>query len=200
MNLDVNEGGGRTAAALFASCGGRMTMMSEVARRLVNSESAKEVFATFCEIPAVAELLRTCEKVNGVVDTEGVVRHFSSVNHFEKIEREGTSIASELPKEVRAFAHTLLPVTIVGGKYLVEHGDSITELKGLVPIGKPDGVPYAHLAALIWLPDDLIWTDVSDEQTRNQIGAAGANIEIIDYDNAPLLQSETSRFVNELGL
>lgn len=201
MSLDVTEGGRKAAISLLASCGGRLSIVAQVALELnkVDASGAKEVFSRFAFIPAISELLATCEEVNGVVDSEGVVRHFSSQQHLDKITSEGSTIAAELPRKIVPFAHTLLPVTIVGGKYLVELGDHVVELRGLITQGKSVGSLFAHLASLIWVEDDLIWSEISDEQERNRVGQASRAIELIDYEKAPVLRKATLDLAAELG-
>ncbi len=191
---------------LLPSCGGTMAGMWYLAKLIRDSDSM-DIVETLGEetlnhpdSAALLELMATCEQVNGKLDLEGILTHFGSHDHLHKFDRVGTAVAAELPEELRPVAHTLLPLTLVGGKYFYENGDATVEFRGLVQLGPSLGAPYAHLASLIWIEDGGLSATILDRQLHDGVAGRAVHIQVIDYAQAPLLTKATVAAKEALGI
>lgn len=187
---------------LLVSCGGTRGAMQAIAARLKASDSMDltEILGKLVIVSEpIREIMATCQGVNGVIDAEGLVQHFSSVTHLHKMSDLSVTVASELPKEQIAVAHTLLPLILVGGNYCYDNGKAHIKIEGLVQVGVAKGQPYAHLAGLIWIEGDDIWADVATRQQSDGVVARAEALVSIDYSLAPKLQSATEDGAKQLG-
>lgn len=186
---------------LLASCGGTIGSMLTIATKV--SESAEMdlgvILGPLVSSPGpIRELIETCEETNGTLDLEGLIRHFSNPAHLAKMSDLSVTVASELPGGQIPLAHTLLPLSILDGKHYYDCGETCVELVGLVQVGPSEGSPYAHLASLIWLPDNGLHSTILSEQGDNGVAEAGRGIERISYEEAPILRTATKAAAQQL--
>jgi hypothetical protein len=203
--MKFTEDGKDALVRILPSCGGTMATMWYLAKLIRDSDSMDlaEILGETLYHPdskALLEVVETCEKVHGVIDLEGVITHFSSADHLHKFDRVPTVVAAELPEFQRAVAHTLLPLTLVAGKYCYECGDASLPVSGLVQLGPTVGTPYAHLASLIWIRDGGLSAKVLDEQAKSGVAARACELEGLDYGEAPLLREATEAAKKVLGM
>lgn len=194
MSLEMTVAFRDAIVRLLVSCGGTTGAMQNIAARIQRSESNNlgEILGGLLDVPGpMQEIVATCEATNEALDLEGLIRHFASPDHLRKMTRLKATVAAELSKEQIPFAHTLLPLSIVGGKYYYDCGDTFVELTGLVQIGLVRGTPYAHLAGLIWLSDEGLHTQILTEQAENGVAASGKKFTKISYYDAPTLREGT---------
>lgn len=194
MNLEMDTGFRAGALPLLASCGGTGSPMLNIAIHIKRSDSMdlREIVRGLVDAPGpIREIIETCQKTNGALDLEGLIRHFASFEHTTKMSNLRVTVARELPTVQIAFAHTLLPLTIVDGKYYYDCGDAFVELEGLVLVGEAVGSPYAHLASLIWLEDAGLHAEILDEQSKNGVSASAAGLTKISYFDTPKLRGDT---------
>jgi hypothetical protein len=187
---------------LLISCGGTRGAMQAIAARLKASDSLDltEILGKLVIVSEpIREIMATCQSVNGAIDTEGLVRHFSSVSHLHKMSDLSVTVASELPKEQIAVAHTLLPLTLVEGNYCYDNGEAHVRIDGLVQIGPSKGQPYAHLAGIIWIEGDNLWSEISMKQQDDGVAARASELVNIDYSCAPKLRLATLDGAKQLG-
>lgn len=194
MDLTMSKDFRENIPKLFVSCGGTVGSMLLLASLLQKgpSNDLGEILGAVLNVEGpVSEIVETCRQTNGILDLEGLIRHFASFEHNQKMEQLKLNLAKELPSSQVALAHTLLPLTILDGKYYYDCGDTYVEMVGLVQIGSAVGSPYAHLAGLIWLPDGGLHADILAEQASNGVAASGKEIERISFYDAPKLREGT---------
>lgn len=138
----------------FATCGGDQGEMFWVARSIVGSSSSD--LRTLIEktpdilAPIREDAIKKLEKEakNGTIGPASVLRRFGHPNHYWEMEDQANrgldSVAREIPIEIRAVAHTLLPIT--NGVYSNE--GRIISFRGLVPLGPQDGNLVVHLGGV----------------------------------------------------
>jgi hypothetical protein len=195
----------QTLVRLLPSCGGMMAGMWYLAKMIRDSESMdiEEILGDLLEHPdssALRELMQTCQAVNGIIDTEGIIAHFASYEHLHKFDSVPTVVAAEFPEEVRQVAHTLLPLTLVGGRYYYDNGQAHFEIKGLTQFGPTGGSPYAHLASLIWIKDGGLASRILSEQEKSGVVRRASQISVLDYSLAPRLSHATAEAKKALGI
>lgn len=201
MDLSMTPAFREVFVSFLESCGGINGPMHGIAMRIKESDSKKldEILGAYLDVPGpINGVIETCGKTNGKLDVEGLVRHFSSAKHMQEMSNLKASVASELPKEVIPFAHTLLPLSVLKGRYYYDCGDTLVELDGLIQVGPTNGSPYAHLAALIWLPDNGLGVSILAEQGANGVAASGKKFDKISYHEAPRLRKATIDGAKEL--
>lgn len=188
------------------TCGGIKTSMWLAAKKIQGSEVSDLVevlgreWFEYPDTVALTEMMDTCAGIHGILDLEGVVRHFASYEHMHKFDEVKTDAASELPENQRQVAHTLLPLTLVAGKYFYECGEASVEIRGLIQLGATLGTPYTHLAGLIWIEDGGLSATILDEQSRNGVADRAVKLSLIDYSQAPELVAATKAAKEVLGL
>ncbi len=201
-----DEDGKKLLIHFLPSCGGTMSSMWLAAKRIQGSESTDlvevlgEEWFTYPGSEALTELTSSCEQIHGTLDLEGIVTHFASYKHLHKFDSVPTDAGRELPLDQRTVAHTLLPLTLVGGKYFYENGEANIELRGLVQLGPTLGTPYAHLASLIWIEDSGLSAKILDYQAKDGVAERAAKLSVIDYTKAPLLVAATEAAKQALGI
>lgn len=194
MDLTMTTVAKDALVRLLSSCGGTTGAMQNIAERVYRSESSDlgEILGGLVVAPGpIREIIETCQSTNGVLDLEGLIRHFASFEHTTKMTGLRLTVARELPATQIPLAHTLLPLSILGGKYYYDCGKAHVELMGLVQIGPAKGSPYAHLAGLIWLPDEGLGSQILEEQRTSGVSAAARGIDRISYFDAPKLRAGT---------
>lgn len=201
MNLEMTPAFRDAIVRLLCSCGGTIGAMQNIAVKIKESESKDlgEILGNLLNVPGpMQEIVETCRETNGMLDLEGLIRHFASVEHTRKMTGLKFTVARELPKEQIPFAHTLLPLTVLDGKYFYDCGEAFVELEDLVQIGPTNGSPYAHLAGLIWLPDNGLHAQILTEQVTSGVAAVGRDIKKLSYHTAPKLREGTIAGVQQL--
>lgn len=135
----------------LVTCGGDVGMLYGLAKALAVSGEGELWNALPRPFNPQAEksvLALEAEAQQGAVVPESVIRRYGLPKHFHEMQKEAEakvpSVAGEIPAEIRAIAHTLLPVK--DGVYTNE-GRIIT-LKGLVPLGEQKGYLVAHLSGV----------------------------------------------------
>ncbi len=205
MVWEMTKEGKDAIVRILPSCGGTLASMWYLAKLIKESEELN-LHTILGELldhqdsAALHELAVSCEATNGVIDLEGVIRHFASYQHLSKFDKVRTVVAAELPRRAQAVAHTLLPLTLVGGEYRYENGDASVPISGLVQIGPTKGSPYAHLASLIWIEDGGISAAILDRQAHDGVVGRAKLLEGVDYTQAPRLRDATVAAVEALGL
>jgi len=202
MSTKMTAGGKDALVRILPGCGGTLGVMWLLAQRIRDSGSMdlREILGSELDHPdnaALIELLSTCEKVNGLIDIDGVITHFASYKHLHKFDEVQTTVAAELPREVQAVAHTLLPLTLLAGQYAYENGDVSMPISGLTQFGPTKGTPYAHLASLIWLEDGGLSAKILERQAVGGVLDRAAQVEELDYHQAPKLMAATAK-ANEM--
>jgi hypothetical protein len=201
MNLEMTPGFEEAIVPLLSSCGGTSGPMQNIARRIQRSKSTDlgEILGGLVDAPGpMREIIATCESTNGVLDLEGLIRHFASIDHTDKMTGLELTVARELTQDVIPIAHTLLPLTVLDGRYYYDCGDAYIEIDGLVQIGPTVGSPYAHLAGLICLRDGGLHTQILSEQAEGPVSTRAQVITRISYHDAPRLQRSTLEGAKEL--
>jgi len=196
MSTEMTTGGKDALVRILPSCGGTMSTMWHLARMIRDSKSMnlREILGGLLDHPdsaALGELVETCEKVNDLIDMEGVITHFASYEHLSKFDTVTTVVAAELPEEEQTIAHTLLPLTLIHGGYSYENDDVYLPISGLVQIGPSNGTPYAHLASVIWLEDGGLSARIMSEQAGNGVVERARKLSGLDYGKAPRLTKAT---------
>ncbi len=203
MNLEMNPNDKGLARELLASCGGAYGPMMK-AVELLDRDKSDDFFEAFgvlaTSLDGLMDLAATARQTSGKIDQRSLLLHFSGTGHTGKFDTIETTIGAELPRQVQAFAHTLVPLSMVGGKYYYDNGDANVELRGLVPYGKQVGTPYAHLAALIWVEDGGMSAQILGNQLSAGLPNKMAGIDVIDYFQAPRLRHGTEKAKEALGL
>jgi len=201
MDYGMDTGFGGGILPLLGSCGGTGSPMLNIAKHIKRSESKdlSVILRGLVDAPGpIREIVETCEKTNGVLDLEGLIRHFASFDHTTKMSNLKVTVARELAPEQIPFAHTLLPLTILDGRYYYDCGETFVELLGLVQMGEAVGSPYAHLASLIWLADGGLHSEILAEQVSSGVAASGSGISEISYFKTPRLRNDTLAGASEL--
>jgi len=218
MSMEMTNGGKVALVRVLPTCGGTQNLpMLKAAELLYSSESedfyealgplgvalratSEQVQSPGQELRPLEEIIDTARKTTGKVDLESVIRHFSGTEHTLKFDNVPTIVARELPEELRAFAHTLLPLTMVDGRYYYDNGPANVEIKGLVTIGPCQGTPYAHLAGVVCFEDDGLSVNVLAEQLVSGLVTRVKNVTVLDYSQAPKLQQSTREAKQTLGM
>jgi|GEM_PF-4248691 len=201
MNLGMKPIEKDALVRLLCSCGGTTGAMQNLARLVQRSGSNDlgEILGELVSVPGpIQEITTTCEEVSGEISLTGLIRHFSSFRHTTKMTNLKVTVAHELPPEQIPLAHTLLPLTILDGKYYYDCGEAYVEIRGLVQIGPSVGSPYAHLAALLWFRDEGLHVQVLAEQARSGVAASAKGIGRISYFETPKLHAGTVAGTAEL--
>lgn len=194
MSLEMTPSFQEATSRLLTSCGGTTGPMQNIAVRIKRSTSHNlgEILGGLLDVPGpMQEIVQACQDTNGELDLEGLIRHFSSYEHNRKMSGLKTTAAMELPKVQIPFAHTLLPITILDGKYYYDCGETFVELVGLVQIGPSEGSPYAHLAGLVWFEDEGLHAQILAEQAENGVATSGRSFDRISYHDTPVLREGT---------
>jgi hypothetical protein len=140
-------------------------------------------------------------KEKGEISVLDVLTKFGSLQHFTEMKSQSederlVSVAFEVPKELRPFVHTLLPLS--GSKY--ENGDISFSLTGLVPLGPQVDQLVAHLAAVFHCPASAeAIAELKESQAASAEFREAAVVGSFDYTNTHL-QNQTQRAKEELGL
>lgn len=175
----------------LATCGGDVGMLFSVARA-IKEHGEGELWEIVPEDlnPVARKSLEQLEKeaVGGVITPKSVIQRYGLSSHFHEMNRQAkagmASVAGEIPADIRAIAHTLLPVR--NGVYTNE-GRTVT-LRNLVPLGLQKGNLVAHLSG-------VFASDCSDreieELLRKQANdpeflAMADRVGVIDYKGTKL--------------
>lgn len=141
------------ALAFGATCtkGSMMLSISRLVSKLSNGEEIPLLAAT---LPAIKPLVQAAMQEEGKLTLEILCEHFASVEHFNYIMKNGTTIGNEIevsPKELRPILHTLLPLDDDG---IYQNAGVKLEILNLIEFGNPqgDGFWAAHMAGKIWIP------------------------------------------------
>ncbi len=216
MNLEITKGGRYGLVHLLPTCGGTDNIVMVKAAEYLKCNTSedfvdalgpfgrclteKEAELPVRELRPIEEIAETAKQTTGKVDLASVILHFSGAEHFRKFQTVPTIVGREIPEELRAFAHTLLPLTVVGGRYYYDNGVANVEIRGLVQFGPSNGSPYAHLAGLVWLPDGGLSARVLAAQAACGIPENVVGVTLLDYNKTPRLQKATVAAKEALGL
>lgn len=188
----------------LATCGGTAGVMYEIAK-LINHPGSLELEELKKRVlhPAATSSLEELEReaIDGKILPESVIRRYGLPRHFEAMkeeaERDAPSVASEIPAEFRAIAHTLLPIR--NGIYANE--GRIISFRGLVPLGEQTGNLVVHLGGVFSARcSAAAITRLLDEQAQCPGFLEMADkVNVLDYEGTTL-QALTKRAKQELGL
>jgi hypothetical protein len=141
------------------------------------------------------------EAVDGQIVPESVLRRYGLPSHFQEMNKEAQlgamSVAREIPPEIRAVAHTLLPLT--NGVYSNE--GRIISFKGLVPLGPQEGNLVVHLGGVFssGCTQGEIEKLLREQAEDSEFLQAADRVGILDYEGTQL-QRATLRAKKVLGL
>lgn len=189
----------------LATCGGDTGPLFQVARA-ITEKGKGELWVIVPELlhplaqPSLKKL--EAESRDGIITTESVLRRYGLPAHFHEMNDEANrgmaSVAREIPPEIRAIAHTLLPLR-EDGTY-VNEGRTI-RFRGIVPLGAQDGVLVVHLAGVFACKcskeavRELLHEQASDPELMSMVD----KVKTLDYEGTQLRKA-TLRAKEELGL
>lgn len=188
----------------LATCGGDVGPMFAVALALNNQEPGILDNMVPKELLPVAEqsIQKLQEQsIKGVITARSVLHRYGLPDHYrdmnEEVQLGVLSVAREIDPEIRAVAHTLLP--IVNGIYSNE--GRIISFKGLVPLGPQVGNLVVHLGGVFSSGctraeiEAILW-----EQAQNtEFLRAADKVGELNYEGTQL-QRATKRAKEALGL
>lgn len=186
----------------LATCGGNAGGMYEAAKAIKGAREGE--LESFMTSPlATLSLGRLAEEAKrNSLTTESVLFRYGHPKHFQEMNLEAKrgmlSVAEEIPAEIRAVAHTLLPLR-PDGTYSNE--GRIISFKGLVPLGPQEGILVAHLAGVFscrcskQAVEKLLHAQALDPEFM----AMADKVKLLDYEGTRL-QRATQAAKAELGL
>jgi hypothetical protein len=176
----------------LATCGGDVGMLFGVASTLADKESGElwEIVPKYLSPVAMKSL--TClteEAIGGEITPESVIRRFGLPKHFHEMHKEAmagmASVAGEIPADIRAIAHTLLPVSKDG---IYANEGRIIAIKNLVPLGPQKGNLVAHLSGVFasGCTDAEIEKLLHEQALDTEFMVLADKVGIIDYGGTKL--------------
>lgn len=188
----------------LATCGGTASVVFEVAK-LVSHPGSMELEEISRKnlhpmaIHSIEELER--EALEGKILPESIIRRYGLPRHFQEISEEAKkgspSVASEIPAEFRAIAHTLLPIR--NGIYANE--GRIISFRGLVPLGEQTGNLVVHLGGVFSsrCSEAAIHRLLQEQAECPEFLEMADKVSVLDYEGTTL-QALTKRAKEELRL
>lgn len=205
MNKFKNDGRDVFVPAIL-TCGGIVGMfypyISHVQRIMEGQSFADVLPSQAMVLPPVVKMEHVAEETGGMISAWTVLQRFGLPAHFQDMAREVSegldSVAKEIPTELRAVAHTLLPLE--DGFYRNE--DVEIRIENLVEIGPQDGNLVAHLAGCFAsLCGDEEIAQLKKAQARDaDFMSAARKMHLIDYGNYPGIRRATELGKEGLGL
>jgi len=191
--MRITRQGLSTLEKFGPTCTEKSAMMTGVKRLIVKPED-EVVF----KLAPFAALVRSAGKEE--IDEMVIIRYFSGLEHFTQIEREGTIIASEIPKKWCSFLHMALPLE---DGYYQNEGVRVEIRNQILIGGNGEGQTWSHLAGKFVLPEtEKLAKEVKKIQAQipdfleiaRDIEKSGG----IDFKNYPGLLSETDKAIRTL--
>ncbi len=188
----------------LATCGGDVGPMFIVATALNKSALENLEGMIPADLMPIAEnsIQKLKEQgINGVITANSVLHRYGLPDHYRDMNEEAQlgvlSVAREIEPEIRAVAHTLLPLT--NGIY--QNEGRIISFEGLIPLGSQRGNLVAHLGGVFSSRctkkeiEQLLFEQASDMEFMKAVDRVGT----LNYEGTQL-QRATKRAKEALGL